>query len=128
MRLSACTHFLSEFLPCVFSSGVKEDRISTVEMLLSTLQTKVRLVPTRVPFVAAVSRASGPASAMRGGAVSWAERVGSSVKAEGAQTTERSPGLERSVARAGCESLGPVMAVVVLCAVSRVCYKHLGGL
>ncbi|CAK6442115.1 unnamed protein product [Pipistrellus nathusii] len=32
---------LKEFLPCIFSSGVKEDRISTVEMLLSTLQTKV---------------------------------------------------------------------------------------
>ncbi|XP_054569412.1 nucleolar pre-ribosomal-associated protein 1 [Eptesicus fuscus] len=32
---------LKEFLPCIFASGVKEDRISTVEMLLSTLQTKV---------------------------------------------------------------------------------------
>ncbi|XP_059542298.1 nucleolar pre-ribosomal-associated protein 1 isoform X1 [Myotis daubentonii] len=32
---------LKEFIPCIFASGVKEDRISTVEMLLSTLQTKV---------------------------------------------------------------------------------------
>ncbi|XP_036921159.1 nucleolar pre-ribosomal-associated protein 1 [Sturnira hondurensis] len=32
---------LKEFIPCIFSSGVKEDRISTVNLLLSTLQTKV---------------------------------------------------------------------------------------
>ncbi|XP_053513946.1 nucleolar pre-ribosomal-associated protein 1 isoform X2 [Artibeus jamaicensis] len=32
---------LKEFIPCIFSSGVKEDRISTVNMLLSTLKTKV---------------------------------------------------------------------------------------
>lgn len=34
--------FLSEFIPCIFGSGVKEDRISTVNILLSTLRTKVR--------------------------------------------------------------------------------------
>ncbi|XP_049713737.1 nucleolar pre-ribosomal-associated protein 1 isoform X2 [Elephas maximus indicus] len=32
---------LKEFIPCIFSSGVKEDRISTVSLLLSTLKTKV---------------------------------------------------------------------------------------
>ncbi|XP_066226445.1 nucleolar pre-ribosomal-associated protein 1 isoform X1 [Saccopteryx leptura] len=32
---------LKEFIPCIFSSGVKEDRISTVNILLSTLKTKV---------------------------------------------------------------------------------------
>ncbi|KAG8518530.1 Nucleolar pre-ribosomal-associated protein 1 [Galemys pyrenaicus] len=32
---------LKEFIPCIFSSGVKEDRISTVSMLLSTLKAKV---------------------------------------------------------------------------------------
>ncbi|XP_012587730.1 PREDICTED: nucleolar pre-ribosomal-associated protein 1 isoform X2 [Condylura cristata] len=32
---------LKEFIPCIFSSGVKEDRISTVNMLLSTLKAKV---------------------------------------------------------------------------------------
>nr|XP_058152142.1 nucleolar pre-ribosomal-associated protein 1 isoform X2 [Dasypus novemcinctus] len=32
---------LKEFIPCIFSSGIKEDRISTVNLLLSTLKTKV---------------------------------------------------------------------------------------
>nr|XP_058921641.1 nucleolar pre-ribosomal-associated protein 1 isoform X2 [Kogia breviceps] len=32
---------LKEFIPCIFSSGVKEDRISTINVLLSTLKTKV---------------------------------------------------------------------------------------
>ncbi|XP_016063699.1 PREDICTED: nucleolar pre-ribosomal-associated protein 1-like [Miniopterus natalensis] len=32
---------LKEFIPCIFASGVKEDRISTVNILLSTLKTKV---------------------------------------------------------------------------------------
>ncbi|XP_047651428.1 LOW QUALITY PROTEIN: nucleolar pre-ribosomal-associated protein 1 [Phacochoerus africanus] len=32
---------LKEFLPCIFSSGIKEDRISTINILLSTLKTKV---------------------------------------------------------------------------------------
>ncbi|XP_075815615.1 nucleolar pre-ribosomal-associated protein 1 isoform X1 [Microtus pennsylvanicus] len=32
---------LKEFIPCIFSSGIKEDKISTVNMLLSTLKTKV---------------------------------------------------------------------------------------
>uniref|UniRef100_A0A8C9KLM5 URB1 ribosome biosis homolog n=1 Tax=Panthera tigris altaica TaxID=74533 RepID=A0A8C9KLM5_PANTA len=32
---------LKEFIPCIFSSGIKEDRISTVNILLSTLKTKV---------------------------------------------------------------------------------------
>uniref|UniRef100_A0A8C4LF28 URB1 ribosome biogenesis homolog n=1 Tax=Equus asinus asinus TaxID=83772 RepID=A0A8C4LF28_EQUAS len=32
---------LKEFIPCIFSSGIKEDRISTVNILLSTLETKV---------------------------------------------------------------------------------------
>uniref|UniRef100_A0A8C0XP58 Nucleolar pre-ribosomal-associated protein 1 n=1 Tax=Castor canadensis TaxID=51338 RepID=A0A8C0XP58_CASCN len=32
---------LKEFIPCIFSSGVKEDRISTINILLSTLKTKV---------------------------------------------------------------------------------------
>ncbi|XP_028359707.1 nucleolar pre-ribosomal-associated protein 1 [Phyllostomus discolor] len=32
---------LKEFIPCIFSSGVKEDRLSTVNILLSTLKTKV---------------------------------------------------------------------------------------
>ncbi|XP_061049977.1 nucleolar pre-ribosomal-associated protein 1 isoform X2 [Eubalaena glacialis] len=32
---------LKEFIPCIFSSGMKEDRISTVNILLSTLKTKV---------------------------------------------------------------------------------------
>ncbi|XP_006886816.1 PREDICTED: nucleolar pre-ribosomal-associated protein 1 [Elephantulus edwardii] len=32
---------LKEFIPCIFSSGVKEDRISTISLLLSTLKTKV---------------------------------------------------------------------------------------
>ncbi|KAM5278399.1 nucleolar pre-ribosomal-associated protein 1 [Hipposideros larvatus] len=32
---------VKEFIPCIFSSGIKEDRISTVNILLSTLQTKV---------------------------------------------------------------------------------------
>ncbi|KAM7133116.1 nucleolar pre-ribosomal-associated protein 1 isoform 1-T1 [Molossus nigricans] len=32
---------LKEFIPCIFASGVKEDRISTVNILLSTLRTKV---------------------------------------------------------------------------------------
>ena len=34
---------LSEFIPCIFSSGMKEDRISTINILLSTLKTKVRI-------------------------------------------------------------------------------------
>lgn len=49
-RLTAST-FPSEFIPCIFASGVKEDRISTVEMLLSTLQTKVRVWYPRLSFV-----------------------------------------------------------------------------
>uniref|UniRef100_A0A452ESC1 URB1 ribosome biosis homolog n=1 Tax=Capra hircus TaxID=9925 RepID=A0A452ESC1_CAPHI len=32
---------LKEFIPCIFSSGIKEDRISTINILLSTLKTKV---------------------------------------------------------------------------------------
>ncbi|XP_060054580.1 nucleolar pre-ribosomal-associated protein 1 isoform X2 [Erinaceus europaeus] len=32
---------VKEFIPCVFSSGIKEDRISTISLLLSTLKTKV---------------------------------------------------------------------------------------
>ncbi|XP_023597066.1 nucleolar pre-ribosomal-associated protein 1 [Trichechus manatus latirostris] len=32
---------LKEFIPCIFSSGIKEDRISTINLLLSTLKTKV---------------------------------------------------------------------------------------
>lgn len=32
---------LKEFIPCIFSSGIKEDRISTISILLSTLKTKV---------------------------------------------------------------------------------------
>ncbi|XP_012301886.2 nucleolar pre-ribosomal-associated protein 1 isoform X3 [Aotus nancymaae] len=32
---------VKEFIPCIFSSGIKEDRISTVNILLSTLKTKV---------------------------------------------------------------------------------------
>uniref|UniRef100_A0A5F4VVC1 URB1 ribosome biosis homolog n=1 Tax=Callithrix jacchus TaxID=9483 RepID=A0A5F4VVC1_CALJA len=32
---------VKEFIPCIFSSGIKEDRISTVNILLSTLRTKV---------------------------------------------------------------------------------------
>ncbi|XP_023561351.1 nucleolar pre-ribosomal-associated protein 1 isoform X2 [Octodon degus] len=32
---------LKEFIPCIFSSGIKEDRISTINILLSTLQAKV---------------------------------------------------------------------------------------
>ncbi|XP_042854603.1 nucleolar pre-ribosomal-associated protein 1 isoform X2 [Panthera tigris] len=32
---------LKEFIPCIFSSGIKEDKISTVNILLSTLKTKV---------------------------------------------------------------------------------------
>ncbi|KAK2089541.1 nucleolar pre-ribosomal-associated protein 1 [Saguinus oedipus] len=32
---------VKEFIPCIFSSGLKEDRISTVNILLSTLKTKV---------------------------------------------------------------------------------------
>ncbi|XP_028348869.1 nucleolar pre-ribosomal-associated protein 1 [Physeter macrocephalus] len=32
---------LKEFIPCIFSSGMKEDRLSTINMLLSTLKTKV---------------------------------------------------------------------------------------
>ncbi|KAM5335146.1 nucleolar pre-ribosomal-associated protein 1 isoform 2-T2 [Glossophaga mutica] len=31
---------LKEFIPCIFSSGIKEDRMSTVNILLSTLKTK----------------------------------------------------------------------------------------
>ncbi|XP_053772612.1 nucleolar pre-ribosomal-associated protein 1 isoform X2 [Desmodus rotundus] len=30
-----------EFIPCIFSSGIKEDRVSTVSFLLSTLKAKV---------------------------------------------------------------------------------------
>ncbi|XP_057620444.1 nucleolar pre-ribosomal-associated protein 1 isoform X3 [Chionomys nivalis] len=32
---------LKEFIPCIFSSGIKEDKISTINILLSTLKTKV---------------------------------------------------------------------------------------
>ncbi|XP_075398487.1 nucleolar pre-ribosomal-associated protein 1 [Tenrec ecaudatus] len=32
---------LKEFIPCIFGSGIKEDRISTISLLLSTLKTKV---------------------------------------------------------------------------------------
>ncbi|XP_069331102.1 nucleolar pre-ribosomal-associated protein 1 [Eulemur rufifrons] len=32
---------VKEFIPCIFSSGIKEDRISTINILLSTLKTKV---------------------------------------------------------------------------------------
>lgn len=32
---------LKEFIPCIFSSGIKEDRISTINIVLSTLKTKV---------------------------------------------------------------------------------------
>ncbi|KAK2490694.1 hypothetical protein MC885_003320 [Smutsia gigantea] len=32
---------LKEFIPCIFSSCIKEDRISTINILLSTLKTKV---------------------------------------------------------------------------------------
>nr|XP_045005355.1 nucleolar pre-ribosomal-associated protein 1 isoform X2 [Jaculus jaculus] len=32
---------LKEFIPCIFCSGIKEDRISTINIVLSTLQTKV---------------------------------------------------------------------------------------
>ncbi|XP_027271372.1 nucleolar pre-ribosomal-associated protein 1 isoform X3 [Cricetulus griseus] len=32
---------LKEFIPCIFSSGIKEDKVSTINMLLSTLKTKV---------------------------------------------------------------------------------------
>ncbi|XP_021484142.1 nucleolar pre-ribosomal-associated protein 1 isoform X1 [Meriones unguiculatus] len=32
---------LKEFIPCIFSSNVKEDKISTINILLSTLKTKV---------------------------------------------------------------------------------------
>ncbi|KAM6224025.1 nucleolar pre-ribosomal-associated protein 1 [Rhynchocyon petersi] len=32
---------VKEFIPCIFSSGIKEDRISTISLLLSTLKTKV---------------------------------------------------------------------------------------
>nr|XP_006216094.1 nucleolar pre-ribosomal-associated protein 1 isoform X1 [Vicugna pacos] len=32
---------LKEFIPCIFSSGIKEDRISTINIMLSTLKTKV---------------------------------------------------------------------------------------
>ncbi|XP_013359577.1 PREDICTED: nucleolar pre-ribosomal-associated protein 1 isoform X2 [Chinchilla lanigera] len=32
---------LKEFIPCIFNSGIKEDRISTINILLSTLKTKV---------------------------------------------------------------------------------------
>ncbi|XP_021064784.1 nucleolar pre-ribosomal-associated protein 1 [Mus pahari] len=32
---------IKEFIPCIFSSGIKEDKISTINILLSTLKTKV---------------------------------------------------------------------------------------
>ncbi|XP_051006192.1 nucleolar pre-ribosomal-associated protein 1 [Acomys russatus] len=32
---------LKEFIPCIFSSGIKQDKISTINILLSTLKTKV---------------------------------------------------------------------------------------
>ncbi|KAL6089113.1 hypothetical protein STEG23_008301 [Scotinomys teguina] len=32
---------LKEFIPCIFSSSIKEDKISTINILLSTLKTKV---------------------------------------------------------------------------------------
>nr|XP_019585736.1 PREDICTED: nucleolar pre-ribosomal-associated protein 1 [Rhinolophus sinicus] len=32
---------VKEFIPCIFGSGIKEDRISTINILLSTLQTKI---------------------------------------------------------------------------------------
>lgn len=42
-EFNALNLFLSEFIPCIFSSGIKEDKISTVNILLSTLKTKVRV-------------------------------------------------------------------------------------
>ncbi|XP_021040517.1 nucleolar pre-ribosomal-associated protein 1 [Mus caroli] len=32
---------IKEFIPCIFSSGIKEDKISTINILLSTLKAKV---------------------------------------------------------------------------------------
>ena len=43
LNLTLCNFLLSEFIPCIFSSGIKEDRISTISILLSTLKTKVRV-------------------------------------------------------------------------------------
>lgn len=41
--LILCNINFSEFIPCIFSSGIKEDKISTINILLSTLKTKVRV-------------------------------------------------------------------------------------